>query len=147
MIIRLSLALLLAASLSACEQASNSAKTATANTDFSAYQGQWLFINYWASWCKPCIEEIPELNHFAQQQAGKAQVFAVNFDGLQGAALQQQAQKFAINYHVLEQDPAPSLNHAIPIALPTTYVYNPQGKLHKTLLGPQTIASLQAAMQ
>ncbi|WP_019530549.1 TlpA family protein disulfide reductase [Dasania marina] len=141
MILRLSLALLLTV-ISACDPAKP-----TTHTDLSLYPGQWLFINYWASWCKPCLEEIPELNRFAQQQAQQVKVFAVNFDGLQGDELQQQAQKFGIDYIVLAQDPAPALNLSLPTGLPTTYVYNPEGKLHKTLLGPQTIDSLLAAMQ
>ena len=28
------------------------------------YQGKWKVINYWAEWCKPCLEEVPELNNF-----------------------------------------------------------------------------------
>lgn len=34
--------------------------------------GQWLLVNYWAEWCKPCLEEIPELGAFAGKHAGTA---------------------------------------------------------------------------
>ena len=31
------------------------------------FQGKWVFINYWAVWCRPCVAEIPELNQFSEQ--------------------------------------------------------------------------------
>lgn len=110
------------------------------------YSGQWLVINYWAAWCKPCIEEIPELNRFAQQ-ANNAQVFAVNFDMLEGLELKQQSQKIGIEFVILEQDPAASLNYQRPTVLPTTLIIKPNGQIHRRLVGPQTAASLQKAMQ
>lgn len=110
------------------------------------YKGQWLAINYWASWCKPCIEEIPELNQFAQQ-AKNTQVFAVNFDQLTGQELESQAQKIGIHFQLLQQDPATELNYPRPTVLPTTIILNPNGQVHRTLLGPQTAASLHKAIQ
>ena len=51
-------------------------------------EGQWLVINYWAEWCKPCRTEIPELNRLAVALEGQgARVLGVNFDALQGEAL------------------------------------------------------------
>ena len=34
---------------------------------FSSLKGKWVFINYWASWCQPCIDEIAELNRFYEK--------------------------------------------------------------------------------
>src|SRR5438105_7443432 len=34
----------------------------------SDFHSQWLLINYWAYWCKPCFQEIPELNAFSQKE-------------------------------------------------------------------------------
>ena len=109
--------------------------------------GQWLFINYWASWCKPCIEEIPEFNHLAETLKGKAQVYAVNFDGIKGDELTLQANKIGIAFTLLEKDPSQTLGHPIPQVLPSTYIYNPEGQLHKTLIGPQTLESLLSAIE
>ena len=97
-------------------------------------RGEWLLINYWAEWCKPCIEEIPELNEFARLNAMRARVLMVNYDGARGDAL-------------LESDPAARFGYPRPQALPTTFVIDPDGKLRATLLGPQTVASLGAATQ
>ena len=51
--------------------------------------GRWRVINYWAIWCAPCREEIPELN--ALDDRTDLMVFAVNYDGQNGEALQSQA--------------------------------------------------------
>ena len=51
--------------------------------------GQWVVINYWAQWCKPCIEEIPYLNTLDRDYA-QVTVLGVNYDGASGADLEQQ---------------------------------------------------------
>jgi len=113
---------------------------------FSDHLGKWMFVNYWATWCKPCIEEIPELNDFARDHADSAVVFAVDFDNAQGQKLRESSQKLGIEFAVLIDDPHALLGVAKPYALPTTFVFNPKGELQQTLLGPQTVASLAAAM-
>ena len=45
-------------------------------------QGHWRIVNYWAVWCGPCREEIPELNRLHEET--DLVVFAVNYDGKQG---------------------------------------------------------------
>jgi thiol-disulfide isomerase/thioredoxin len=109
-------------------------------------QGQWLVINYWAVWCKPCIEEIPELNSFAHQYSQQVRVFGVNFDGISGKELSAASTLLGIDFPTLATDPASQLGYERPSVLPTTIVINPQGQLHKILLGPQTAASLSQAI-
>jgi thiol-disulfide isomerase/thioredoxin len=112
---------------------------------FNDLQGRWILVNYWASWCEPCIKEIPELNRFAQEQADKVTVFAVNFDGAQGPELRQQVEKLQFAIPVLLADPAARLGYERPQALPSTFVFGPDGKFRQVLQGEQTVASLRAA--
>ena len=114
---------------------------------FSDLQGRWILINYWAEWCKPCIKELPELNAFQQQYGEHATVFVVNFDGISGDALAAQVERFGIETPALLQDPAVTLGYQRPKALPTTFVFGPDGKLRQPLQGPQTVASLAAAIE
>ena len=113
---------------------------------FSDYHGKWLVINYWATWCKPCLQEIPELNQFADKHADTVKLFAVDFDQSQGDALIASSEKMGISFSVLTADPAPILQFEPPTVLPTTIIFNPKGQLHRTLLGPQTAESLRQAM-
>ena len=106
-----------------------------------ALQGQWVVVNYWAIWCKPCAQEVPELN--ALDELPGVTVLGVNFDGASGAELAQQLQQLAIRFPTLEADPAAQLGLAPPSVLPTTLVLDPSGKLRETLVGPQTLQSLR----
>ena len=110
------------------------------------YQGQWLVINYWAKWCKPCLNEIPELNEF-DRMFDHVSVLGVNYDGATGEDLSQQISDFSIEFPVLSHDPAAQLGTRQPNVLPTTLILNPQGELIATLLGPQTVLSLTLATE
>jgi len=111
---------------------------------WSELRGQWVLVNYWAEWCKPCLKEIPELNALSQNPA--ITVLGVNFDGITGADLRQLGVRMAIGFDLLNQDPGPQFDWQTPIALPATLVINPQGELQQVLFGEQTQASIRAAI-
>ena len=46
----------------------------------SDYRGKWVLVNYWATWCPPCLEELPELEVFHTNAEGKAVVLGVNME-------------------------------------------------------------------
>ena len=113
----------------------------------SSLKGKWVFINYWASWCQPCLDEISELNHFYEDnKARNVAVFAINYDGMPLKKQQQLIKKFDIRYPSLKQNVAKTLHLGSINAVPMTFVLNPQGELSTTLYGGQTMASLNEAM-
>ncbi len=103
---------------------------------------RWAVINYWAVWCAPCREEIPELNELARKHADSVRVFGVNFDGAQGDKLNTAIEELGIEFPVLEKDPQPELGIARPQALPVTVLIKPDGTVAEVLLGPQTTVGL-----
>ena len=102
---------------------------------------QWNVVNYWAIWCKPCREEIPELNQLNQIE--NVVVLGVNFDGKVGEALISDAGDLGIAFDTID-DPAADLNISRPSVLPTTLVLSPEGMLVATLVGPQIAESIMA---
>lgn len=112
----------------------------------SDWHGKVVFINYWAEWCRPCRTEIPEFNVFAEQHRDELRVFSVNFDGVQGQALVEQVKAMGIEFDTLLADPRSALGAPPGVALPETLVIGRQGELHKVLLGPQTLAELNAVL-
>lgn len=113
--------------------------------NFNDYHGQWLVLNYWASWCAPCKHEIPELNLIHKES--NIEVVGVNFDALSHSELQQEIKRFKIQYPVLEQNPKEFLKLGEPIGLPLNYIINPQGKVVQKLYGPQTFESIKAHIE
>jgi thiol-disulfide isomerase/thioredoxin len=109
---------------------------------FDELQGQPLVVNYWATWCAPCIQEIPELNAFAEEQAGKVAVWGVNYDEPVGEEQARQVAKMKITFPVFRDNPSQALGVEVPQVLPTTLVFDAQGKLLATLVGPQTRETL-----
>lgn len=117
------------------------------NTDSQAfdihdYQGKWVVLNYWAQWCGPCVEEIPELNELSNQYPNQLIVLGINFDHIAGDKLVQLQKQMGIEYLNLAQDPADQLRLSRPAGLPTTYIFNRSGKLDSKLVGPQTLNSI-----
>ena len=104
--------------------------------------GQWRVINWWAVWCGPCRDEIPELNELAKDPT--IQVLGVNFDRKVGEALQSDSEGLRIEFPTLRHDPAEQLGVPRPTVLPTTLIVNPEGVVIATLVGPQTQSSLRA---
>jgi thiol-disulfide isomerase/thioredoxin len=124
-----------------CAEQSGDSPTAS----LEELRGQWVVINYWAQWCKPCIEEIPELNALDQKHE-QVTVLGVNYDGAIGEALAQQKTRLGLAFASLEADPSAQLGIPRPIVLPTTLILDPDGQLAASLVGPQTIESLERAM-
>lgn len=51
-----------------------------ASLDLAAFRGQPVVINFWAPWCGPCVEEMPELSALAQEQKAKARFVGIGID-------------------------------------------------------------------
>lgn len=115
-------------------------------TTISQFKGQWVVVNYWAQWCKPCIKEIPELNQLHANH-DTIVVLGVNFDGEVGETLKDQEEQLGIAFPTLDYDPSAELGIERPKALPTTVIITPQGKVLEKLIGPQTEQSLLARME
>jgi thiol-disulfide isomerase/thioredoxin len=67
--------------------------------------GQWRVVNYWAIWCAPCREEIPELN--ALDRNAELLVYAVNYDGKKGMSYARRQPNWALRLHCWKRTPVP----------------------------------------
>jgi thiol-disulfide isomerase/thioredoxin len=110
------------------------------------HPNRWLIINYWATWCHPCQKEIAELDLFYSTHRQKVMLYGVEYDHLTKEQLQKLSKRMSIDYPMLLEDPATLLKLPPVTTLPITYVFSPDGKLHKTLQGPQTQETLKQAI-
>ncbi len=112
----------------------------------SAYHGKWVIINYWATWCKPCLTELPELNALYASSKNKVMVIGVSYDQLPNNELQQFAEKYSLHFPLVQHLPLQRYGVDHIASIPATYIIAPNGRLSKTLFGPQTSDSLHRAM-
>ena len=114
---------------------------------WSEWGGGYVAINYWAEWCVPCREEIPELNalHHDRDTTGLV-ILGVNYDGISGESLAILIDEMGIEFPVLDSDPSERFGYDVPRVLPTTVIMSPEDDVHQILVGPQTRESLLEAM-
>lgn len=141
----LTICLLLGLALSGCQQESGIPVLDSEPADILG-DDRTIFINYWAVWCGPCIEEMPILAEFREANLDRVEVYAVNFDGPSPEQLRADVEKLNVQIPSLLEDPGTLLGSEPPIALPTTLIVR-EGKIQNTLLGPQTLETLEAALQ
>jgi thiol-disulfide isomerase/thioredoxin len=141
------LAVALSALLTGCADSAPSDPLRLADgtiTSPSQWQGDWVLINYWADWCGPCREEVPELNHLNNSEDGFS-VLGVNYDYLEGVELQASIDSLGIAFPTLIDDPQILLGYDEATVLPMSVLISPEGVLHRILVGPQTAETLLAA--
>ena len=107
------------------------------------FKNKWVIINYWASWCDSCIDEVPELNKFYfNNKNSNIVILGVNYDHLRDPHLTNAIDKLGIRFPVLKQDPGKELRLGVVSVLPTTFVINPNGDIVKKIIGANTEQSL-----
>lgn len=106
------------------------------------YKGRWVVVNFWATWCVPCIQEIPEIAEFHREH-GKVVVIGVAMDADNPGKVKQFAQKVGHTYPLVITNAKVEKQLGEPKALPATRVYDPAGKVVYDRVGRVTRKSLE----
>lgn len=102
----------------------------------SSYKGKWVLVNYWATWCPPCLEEVPDLvNLYDHRKQKDLMVLGVVFDYKDVKEVNQYVDDMLMSYPIVLGDDSVTAQIGSAQVLPTTYIYNPQGKLVKIKRG------------
>ena len=92
--------------------------------------GKWLIINFWATWCTPCLEEMPELERFYQNNQARVDLWGVTFEDSDIAAIRRYIEQLGITYPILGYGQDPKTGYGTVKVLPTTFVIDPEGRFH-----------------
>lgn len=107
--------------------------------NLESYLGQWVVVNYWATWCPPCIVEMPELQEFHDEHKDKdAIVIGINTELIGKQQLLDFLDEYFITYPVFTSRPTQESELGLIPGLPTTFLVTPEGKVVARQVGPVT---------
>lgn len=107
--------------------------------NLASYQGKWVVVNYWATWCPPCIVEMPELQSFHDEHVNKdAIVIGINTELIGKQQLQSFLEDYFITYPVFRSKPTQQSELGLIPGLPTTFLVTPEGEVVARQVGPVT---------
>ena len=102
----------------------------------SDYKGKWVLVNYWATWCPPCLEEVPDLVTLHDTRKNKdLVVIGVVQDYQNTKEVTEYVDDMLMSYPIVLGNESVTKQIGTAEVLPTTFIYNPQGKLVKTKRG------------
>src|SRR5882757_131997 len=93
------------------------------------WSGKVIFVNFWATWCPPCREEIPELVALQKQYGSDLQIVGISEDDGPAAGVLKFAKQSGINYPIVMATPEVIAAYGGVPALPTTFVIDTQGRV------------------
>lgn len=110
---------------------------------FDQYKGKWVVVNYWATYCAPCVAEIPTLNSFAKRYKDKVVVLGMEAGETPVEELQAFVEEKKIAYPVIPTQDSTMFAMGLLYGVPTTFIVNPEGEIVDTHMGMVTTAMLQ----
>lgn len=114
--------------------------------DLANYKDKWVVVNFWATWCGPCLKEIPDFNAFSKQNSN-VQFIGLAYEEIERADMQAFLKKHPIDYPFAIMDVYnPPKDFETPRGLPMTVLIAPGGAVVKTFLGPVTSLDIQSIM-
>jgi thiol-disulfide isomerase/thioredoxin len=115
--------------------------------DLADRRGRWVVVNFWATWCAPCLEEMPELSALDAMRE-HIEVIGLAYEDTDAATLRSFLDARPVVYPVAIVDMYdPPRDFPTPRGLPLTCLVAPDGRLVKTFLGPITAAALEEAIE
>lgn len=110
---------------------------------FADYKGKWVIVNYWATYCAPCVAELPALNSVAKRFKDKVVVLGMEAGETPVKDLKQFTARRKISYPVAPTQDNTMFALGLVYGVPTTFIVNPQGQIVDTHMGAVTARQLQ----
>jgi thiol-disulfide isomerase/thioredoxin len=115
--------------------------------DLAQQRGKYVIVNYWATWCVPCIKEMPDISRFVSAHKDKVAAIGLAYEDTDKADIQAFLAKHPVSYPIAQVTlDKPVQDFDEPRGLPTTWLIGPDGKVAKRFVGPVTEASLGDAI-
>lgn len=110
------------------------------------FHGRWLLVNFWAPWCQPCRQEIPDLVYLAHDAPHGLSIIGIAVSYRSPQSVTTFVHQYHMNYPIVLGEVGMAAEFGGLTGLPTSFLYGPDGKLVRRLEGPQTERSIKQAM-
>ena len=126
-----------------------SIKTLNGDTfDLAKQSGKWVIVNYWATWCSPCLKELPDISAFVAAHKDKVAAIGLAYEDSEKADIEKFLKAHPLSYPVAQVDVMdPPKDFDTPKGLPNTYLIAPDGSVAKAFLGPIQMKDLDAIIK
>ena len=112
----------------------------------NSFRGHVVLLNFWASWCAPCQEEMPSFVKWQSQYHGKLQVIGVTMDDATPKA-QATAKKLKVNYPIVAGTAPMARSYGGIYGLPVTFLIDAQGRIRAEYQGGNHLSQIHAEIQ
>jgi peroxiredoxin len=113
------------------------------SVSLSDYRGKWVIVNYWATWCPPCLEEIPDLVDLYEDNRDTIVVLGIAFEEVNKEYLKEFVDSHMISYPIMNTEPIPVTELGPVLGLPTSYIISPDGERVARQEGPVTREAIE----
>lgn len=103
----------------------------------SDYRGQTVILNFWATWCKPCEEEMPLLEQYYQEYSDDLVILAVNYNESR-SFVEPFVNDLVLTFPVLLDEDGAVVRQFYVRSFPTTYFVDEKGVIRAQHIGPLT---------
>ncbi len=111
------------------------------------YRGKLVLLNFWASWCAPCLEEMPRFSRWQRQYGARGlQVIGVSMDD-DAAAVRQHLARHPVAYPAIIGDAKLGAAFGGVMGLPLTYLIDRQGRIAARYQGENDLAAIEAQIR
>lgn len=103
----------------------------------SDYKGKWVLLNFWASWCPPCVQETPSLNRLQDELRDKGLVVIGISEDESKEAYDAFIERFGITFPtVRDTSKTVKIQYGTQL-IPDSYLINPEGYVVRKYVGPE----------
>ena len=117
-----------------------------ATYDLADRRGTWVVVNFWATWCAPCLKEMPELSALDAMNE-HIEVVGLAYEDIEVDAMREFLADHPVVYPIAILDTYdPPADFDTPRGLPMTWLIAPDGRVAHKVLGPVTAREIEDAI-
>ncbi len=109
------------------------------------YKGRKIMLNFWATWCPPCKEEMPAMEKFYKRHSGDVEILAINLDPQND--VKAFAEKNELSFPILLDESGTTQQIYQIISIPTTFIIDEKGVILKKHIGSMSYEQMEELLK